>query len=186
MEQVVGPGGGRHRAREPVNLSPSPATVSFGNVPVGSTGTAPVVLTNSSTTNIVLVQSQLSGTGFAVSGLNLPMNLQAKQTVSFNVTFTPQSRRISNGSLVLPNASIDDSVEWNWNSKNARDFVVQSRTSVNFGDVNVGSTGTQAMSLVATGRRRVTITFLEQQQFPVRDQWRVVSDHTSQPDRAFR
>jgi hypothetical protein len=139
-----------------VTLNPSPTNVAFGNVAVGSTGTLPVVLTNSGSTSIVLVQSQLSGASFAVSGLNLPMSLAAKQTVTFNVTFTPQSGGAASGSLVLPNASLTIPLSGTGTTK-SQGTLSFNPTSVNFGDVNVGTTGTQAMSLVATGAA-VTIT----------------------------
>jgi hypothetical protein len=136
------------------SLTPSPATLAFGIVSVGSTSTLPVVLTNSGTSNLILAQTQLTGTGFALNGLTLPVKLLPKQTVAFNVTFSPQSATAVNGSLYLLNGSVTVPLSGTGSSLGQLAF---SPSTVNFGDVNVGSTGTQSMSVTATGAS-VTIT----------------------------
>ncbi|MBZ5679341.1 MAG: choice-of-anchor D domain-containing protein [Acidobacteriia bacterium] len=138
------------------SLTPSPATLAFGNVPVGTTATLPMALTNSGGSNIILAQTQLSGTGFAVSGLTLPVKLQPKQTVTFSLTFTPQTATTVGGSLVLPNGSVTIPLTGTGTSSTQGQLAFNP-SSVNFGDVNVGSTGTQSMSATATGAS-VTIT----------------------------
>lgn len=137
------------------SLTSNPSTVAFGSVSVGSTGTVPVVLTNSGTTDIVIVQTDLSGTGFAMSGLTFPVLLSPKQTLAFNVTFTPQSGGAVSGNLIVPNGSL--TIPLSGSGTTAQGQLTLNPAAVNFGDVEVGTTGAQSMTLSATGAA-VTVT----------------------------
>jgi hypothetical protein len=80
-------------------LTVTPATVDFGTVPVGSSQTQTVVFTNSGLGKLGIPQVTISGTGFQMSGLSFPIVLQSKQSISFQVTFTPQGSGPVSGAL---------------------------------------------------------------------------------------
>jgi hypothetical protein len=71
-------------------LTVSPATLSFGSVTVGNTGTKAGTIT--ATGGSVTVSSASLGSSlFSISGISLPVTLSAGQSASFDVLFTPQS-----------------------------------------------------------------------------------------------
>jgi hypothetical protein len=83
-------------------LSVSPATMAFGSVTVGSSASKTGSLTaNNSAITVSTVDE--SGEGYLLSGINFPFTLAAGNSVSFTVTFTPQSAGSSPGSLTFIN-----------------------------------------------------------------------------------
>jgi Abnormal spindle-like microcephaly-assoc'd, ASPM-SPD-2-Hydin len=56
-------------------LSMSPAAVTFGNVPVGSTGNQSLTITNSGSSPVTISQASATGTGFSVAGASMPLTL---------------------------------------------------------------------------------------------------------------
>jgi len=83
-------------------LAATPASVSLGNVQVGATQTQLVTITNSGGTTITVSQASVTGTGFGVSGLTLPLTLAAGQSQGFSVSFAPQTAGTVTVELVVP------------------------------------------------------------------------------------
>jgi Abnormal spindle-like microcephaly-assoc'd, ASPM-SPD-2-Hydin len=79
----------------------SPTSLSFGNVTVGATSTLPVAVSNTGTGNTTLSQDSLTGSGFTISGLTLPLTLVPGQSASFNVSFDPTSTTSFSGAISL-------------------------------------------------------------------------------------
>lgn len=79
----------------------NPASLNFGNVTVGSSQGLPETVTNSGGSSVTITQANPTGTGFSVSGLNLPLVLAAGQSQAFSVTFTPASAGNSSGNLAI-------------------------------------------------------------------------------------
>jgi len=132
------------------SLTPNPSTLAFGNVSVGSNSTLPVVVTNSGTTTIMLAQAQGTGTGFTLNGLSLPVYLAPKHSLTFNVTFAPQSTGAASGSVVLPNGGVIIPLTGTGTGAGAGQLAL-TPTSLNFGNVTVGTPTTQQISVGATG-----------------------------------
>ena len=66
-------------------LTLSTATVSFGTVAVGATGTGSVTLTSSGTAAVTVSAGTVSGTGFTISGVSFPLTLNPGQTATLTV-----------------------------------------------------------------------------------------------------
>jgi hypothetical protein len=80
----------------------SGATVTFPSTAVGSTQTQSFALTNSGTTTINVGTLAVSGAGFTGPiGLAAPVQLVPGQSVSFQVSFTPQSGTLAQGVLTV-------------------------------------------------------------------------------------
>ena len=60
---------------------------------MGTPQTLAETLTNSGGSSLTITQANLSGAGFTMTGLTLPVALAAGQSTTFNVTFTPSIRR---------------------------------------------------------------------------------------------
>jgi Abnormal spindle-like microcephaly-assoc'd, ASPM-SPD-2-Hydin len=91
------------------SLAVNPANVNFGNVPVGSSGTQTVTITNSSTSPFTLLQAGVSGEGFSLKSPPLPLTLAAGQSVSFTARFAPAAAGDTSGTLLITKNWTDSS-----------------------------------------------------------------------------
>src|SRR6202048_3303355 len=81
-------------------LSVSPTSASFA-VNVGSSQSQPVTVTNTGTATLSITQANVSGSGFSVSGIALPLNLPPSQSSGFKVNFAPTAAGSVTGSVSL-------------------------------------------------------------------------------------
>src|SRR5579863_6552756 len=78
---------GQGTAAGSASLSASPSPVSFGGIAVGSTGKQVVTVTNSGTASETVTAISATGTGFSVSGMTLPLTLDAGKSATFTEQF---------------------------------------------------------------------------------------------------
>lgn len=79
-------------------LSVSPASLSFGNVVVGASGSLSGTLAATGA-SVTVSASSINSNEFALSGISLPITLAAGQTASFTVTFKPAITGTASGTL---------------------------------------------------------------------------------------
>jgi hypothetical protein len=127
----------------------NPSVVSFGSVSTGSHSTVPVTITNTSTAKVYIAGAQATGSGFAESGGTFPVTLSAGQSVSLNVTYTPSGSGEAGGSLFLYGPALNIPLTGNGNT--AAGQLVVAPSPLNFGNVMVGQSATELMSVTATG-----------------------------------
>lgn len=132
------------------SMTPSPASLGFGNVTVGSTATLPVKLTNSGTSYIRLTQVELTGTEFTASGFSFPVILGPGQAFTFDVTFAPQFAGAASGSVILPNAGLTIPLTGTGGNTITGQLTI-APTPLSFGNVTVGSQATQPITMTASG-----------------------------------
>ncbi len=78
------------------------ATIGFGSVDVGASGTQGFVLSNSANTSVTVASVVVSGTGFSGPiGLTTPVSIGSGQSVPFQIKFTPQSGTLYQGTLTV-------------------------------------------------------------------------------------
>jgi Cep192 domain 4/Abnormal spindle-like microcephaly-assoc'd, ASPM-SPD-2-Hydin/HYDIN/CFA65/VesB-like, Ig-like domain len=95
----------------PGQLAVAPSTINFGNVIVGTTQNQTGTL---SASNAPVTVSSLGANGseFSVSGISLPITIAAGNSVSFQVTFAPQSSGTASANLTFAsNASSSPTVQ---------------------------------------------------------------------------
>ncbi len=131
-------------------ISASPAALSFGSVQTGKSATLPVTITNPHSWSVEITGVQATGTGFAESGGTFPMNLKAGQSVALNVTFTPQSTGEVGGSLFLFGPGLNLPLTGTGTGATAGQLMV-APSPLNFGNVTVGTSATELLSLTASG-----------------------------------
>jgi len=85
----------------PANLGVSPGNLNFGNVPIGSSSSQSVTVTNSSNAAIMIIQAAASGNGFDIKGPSLPLTLAAGESTTFTTTFTPSATGNASGSVLI-------------------------------------------------------------------------------------
>jgi hypothetical protein len=129
-------------------VTASPSSLSFGQVAVGSSSTLPVVLTG--TGKVTLTALQLSGAGFSVSGPTLPITLSTGQSITLNLTFAPLSAITTSGSVFVTGPSLNVPLNGTGTGTTAGQLTI-TPSLVNFGNVPVGTTETQPITMSATG-----------------------------------
>jgi hypothetical protein len=144
---------------EPV-LAVLPGKVQFGNVKVGQSTTQAVTLVNNGNVDLVLSSAQISGSGFAMSGLTFPSTIAATKNMSFNVKFAPSAAQGMTGSIKFvdnaPNSTQSLDLAGTGTSENAA--LVAAPGSVSFGNVTVGGSGSQSVTLTNSGASAIAIS----------------------------
>ncbi len=141
-----------------LQLTASPNSVGFGNVTVGSSSTQPVTLTNTGTGSVTVSQASVTGAGFTTSGLTLPLTLNAGQSASFNAVFSPTTAGTANGNLSVVSNATNSPASVALSGTGVTLQLSASPSSVNFGNVGVGTTGTQSITLTNSGTGSITVT----------------------------
>ena len=140
-------------------LTLSPATVSFGNVTVGSSQSQTVTLTNSGGTSAVVSAASASGLGFGVSGLVLPLTLAPGQSTSFKVTFTPTQSGAGSGSVAIASNAADSTLAAALTGTGASaGALTATPASLSFGNIPVGTKQNQSGSLTNSGGTAITVS----------------------------
>jgi Abnormal spindle-like microcephaly-assoc'd, ASPM-SPD-2-Hydin len=81
-------------------LGVSPATLAIGNVMDGSSGSAPGTL-SASGASVTVTAANTNNSAFSISGLSLPVTIDAGKTVPFTVTFSPSASGTASGTLTF-------------------------------------------------------------------------------------
>jgi hypothetical protein len=87
-------------------MSLTPTLITFGTVLLGKTQTQAVNLSNPTSSTITLTNVAVTGQGFILTGLSLPLTLKAGQNTIFTVTFAPVGSGTSSGSISLTGTSV--------------------------------------------------------------------------------
>jgi len=133
-------------------LTATPPSLTFANVQVGQNQTQTETVKNTGGMNGTISQASVTGPGFSISGLSTPVTLTTGQSVSFSVTFAPQSSgNFSGGVSIASNASNPTVSVTLSGSAISQSQGTLSVSPGNAGSVVVGTSGTQTGTLSATG-----------------------------------
>ncbi len=82
-------------------LSLTPSTFTFGNVPLGKSATQSAQLSNPGRVGVTITAASISGQGFTLTGLSLPLALPAGHSVTVGVTFSPAAGGTASGAISI-------------------------------------------------------------------------------------
>jgi len=133
------------------SVTASPSNLQFGSVRIGNKATLPLSIMNTGGSSALISAGQLSGAGFAVTGVHLPLTLDPGQSYTFNVTFAPHISGVATGEI-LATAPLSPvlNVPLLGSGSDAGQLIV-SPASVNFGNVTLGTSANQTAILSALG-----------------------------------
>jgi hypothetical protein len=132
-------------------ITPSPTSLGFGSVQVGNSSTKSEVLSNTGGSTITVSQVAVSGTGYGISGVTVPFTIDAGQSFTFSVSFTPQTAGSPSGSVsVVSNASNTLPAISLSGTGTAVGLFGVAPTSFGFGSVTVGQSNSMTATLSAT------------------------------------
>ena len=151
IESVTGTGTSQS---QPGQLTVSPASVNFGSVTVGSSQTQNGTL-SASGGSVTIASAPATTAPFSLNGIAFPLTLAAGQSASFVLTFKPKtSGSVSENISFASNAGNSPSVQsasGTGTSQVQPSQLTLSPSSINFGNVRVGSVNSQNVTLAASG-----------------------------------
>jgi len=142
----------------PGTLNAAPGSVTFGNVQVLTTQSQSNTLSNTGGTSLTITKADVSGTGFSIADLTLPLTLSPGVSKVISVVFAPQSPGSASGTLVLTNSDSSTlSVPLSGTAVAAGNLTANP-TSSSFGSVQIGTQQSQTETLKNTGGESLTIS----------------------------
>jgi hypothetical protein len=141
-------------------LSLTPTSASFGSVVTGSTNSQTVQIKNSGTANLMVSQATVTGAGFSLSGMALPMTLTPGQSGNFNVQYTPPSTGSVSGAVsIISNApNSPATVALSATGVAASYTISVNPSSLSFGSVTDGTAAAQGFTVTNTGNSNLAIS----------------------------
>ncbi|MGA2965477.1 MAG: choice-of-anchor D domain-containing protein [Terriglobales bacterium] len=161
LTSCQGLGGGSNQTGTPGILSLNPSQLTFTSTKVGANQTSPVTLSNSGGSDLIITQATLSGAGFSMSNLALPLTIHAGSSASATITFAPTATGSFSGSVtfaVTSNQSNSQVVLSFTGTGAASGTLSPNPSSLAFGSIQVGSNGSQFETLTNTTASTVTIS----------------------------
>ena len=140
-------------------LGSTPASLSFGNVTVGSNQSLSETVTNTGGSSVTISQATVSGTGFSLSGISTPLTLTSGQSATFSVAFAPQSAASASGNVTITSTASNPTLTIPLTGTGVAQGTLGSNpTSLSFGNVTVGSNQSLSETVTNTGGSSVTIS----------------------------
>jgi len=140
-------------------LTPNPASLSFGNVQVGGSKTLTETLTNSGGSSLTISAASATGSGFSLSGLTLPLTLNAGQSTTFNVQFAPAAAGNATGNVNITSNGANQNLAIPVSGDGVTPGTLSANpASLAFGSVQVGNSTNLSETLTNTGGSTVTIS----------------------------
>lgn len=140
-------------------VSLSPSSLNFGSVAV-VTNSQTMTIQNPGTANLTVTQSTLSGTGYSMSGLALPLSIAAGGSAAFNIAFAPASAGSFPGSLNLVSNAPTSPTTIALSGTGIAPVLTLSAnpSSLSFGRLTAGTFASQNVTVTNTGNSTVTIS----------------------------
>jgi Abnormal spindle-like microcephaly-assoc'd, ASPM-SPD-2-Hydin len=141
-------------------LSATPSSVSFGNVAVGSDTTQTIRLQNIGTSQVTISSITPSVSGVVISGVALPANLAPGTSATLTAAYKPSGAGSVAGKITVTSNAVGSPtiIDLSGTAAAATIQLTPSATSLSFGSVNVGSSGTNQLTVRSTGNTNAKIS----------------------------
>ncbi|HEY2458193.1 MAG TPA: choice-of-anchor D domain-containing protein [Candidatus Acidoferrum sp.] len=140
-----------------VTMTPSPASVSFGSISAGSSASQNVTLTNNGNSAVTISQVSVSAKDVKVSGITMPLTLNAGQKAAMTLTFTPASSETVTGSVSV-SSSQGASTVVPLSGSAVQPMLSVTPATVSFGSLSTGATNSQTIQVSNSGTGTLTIS----------------------------
>jgi hypothetical protein len=107
---------------------------------------------------VVIKSVSATGAGFSISGLVTPQTLTPGESVNFTAEFNPKGAGADTGTISIATQSTPVSVGLNGVGVSSAARLVASTTSLNFGNVIIGDSPSQQVTLKNTGNASANIS----------------------------
>ena len=143
----------------PGSLTANPLSLGFAGVQVGNSQTLSETLTNSGGSSVTITQATVTGTGFSLSRLSLPLTLAAGESATFSMAFTPQTGGPTNGSISIASNASNSTLTVPLSGTGVTPgSLTTSPSTLTFGNVQVGNSQTLSETLTNSGGSSLTVS----------------------------
>jgi len=140
-------------------LGSNPPSFSFGNIQVAASKSLTGSLTNSGGSSLTISAATASGTGFSLSGLTLPLTLNAGQSASFTVLFSPNTSGAASGSVSITSDGANPDLSLALSGTGVTQGTLAANpTSLALGSIQVGNSISLSETLTNTGGSSITVS----------------------------
>jgi hypothetical protein len=141
-------------------LAATPSSVSFGNVVVGSDTTQTIRLENIGTSQVTISSITPSVAGVGISGVTLPVSLAPGTSATVTAAYKPTGAGSVSGKITVTSSAVGSPtiIDLSATAAAASIQLTPSATSLSFGNVGVGSTGTSQLTVKSTGNTNASIS----------------------------
>jgi hypothetical protein len=154
------PGSGQQSTTTAATISLAPASIRFGSVAIGGTGSQSVTISNGGGSTLTVTQASTTAPGVTITGISLPLVIGAGKQATFNVVFSPKAAGVlaGNVSVMSDISSSPSTVSLSGIGMAATAFLATSTSSMGFGTVAIGKSNASSVTLTNAGNSRVTIS----------------------------
>src|SRR5580692_2484699 len=141
-------------------LSVSSSTINFGNILVGQTVSQSVTLSSTGNAPVTISGISVAGSLFSATGITTPMTLNPGQTATLNLEFTSPHVSTFTGVVTITSNSSAGKLTINMSAAGvaANPVLAVNSSTINFGNIVVGQTVSQSVTLSSTGNAPVTVS----------------------------
>jgi Abnormal spindle-like microcephaly-assoc'd, ASPM-SPD-2-Hydin len=141
-------------------LAATPSSVSFGNVVVGSDTTQTIRLQNIGTSQVTISAITPSVSSIAISGVTTPINLAPGTSATLTAAYKPTAAGSVSGKITVTSNAVGSPtiIDLSATAAAAAMQLTPSASSLSFGSVTVGSSGTSQLAVKSTGNTKATIS----------------------------
>ena len=139
-------------------LTPSQASLSFGNLAVGSTASLSISVSNTGTGAVNISGASISGTGFTVVSGSGTASLAAGQSDTVQVQFAPTSITPATGTLTVTSDASNSTLAIPLSGTGLQAQVAANPSSINFGGIATGFTDSLPIVLKNNGNQTLTFS----------------------------
>jgi hypothetical protein len=125
---------------------------------VNQSSSQTVTLTNTGALSLKITQDKVTGAGFSISGLTLPLTLAAGQSTTFNATFAPTATGSITGNISIATNNGNPPTTVSLSGTGITLLINASPTSTSFGNTILGSSSTLPVVLTNVGTGSVTLS----------------------------
>lgn len=138
-------------------LTPTPGSISFGNVQTGTSATLAAAVANTGQSSITITQITVTGTGYSINGITSQQSLAVGQSANFSVVFSPTSTGAVSGNIAFDTSGGTVNVSLSGTGVAPADLTT-SPTTVTFANTLVGDALSEMETLKNIGGVDLTIT----------------------------
>jgi P pilus assembly chaperone PapD len=141
-------------------LRATPSSASFGSVPVGTTNSQTVQLTNTGALTVTISSVSVGGKGFALHGITTPLVLAGGKTVNATVFFAPTVTGYVAGSASIASNATNKTLTMTFSGTGVADTrtIAATPASLSFGNENLSRSNTLPVTLKNTGNSSATLS----------------------------
>jgi uncharacterized repeat protein (TIGR01451 family) len=138
----------------------TPSSINFPDQAVGTTSTNQAVVVSNNGTVPLLISSFSASESFSATNVDCPVGpstLAPAATCTINVAFSPTAVGLANGTLSVTNSASGSPHTVTLSGTGIAGVLTATPSTLAFGNVNVGSTGSEVITLSNTGSDSLTI-----------------------------